>query len=123
MDHGTSVLRLKMRPDTYQIYENIRIENITGKCGTIISMAPWTQFFDMGASTEKPFAIVRNIVFTNIDVQCNSLGSMQGNPADTVTNITFKNIKASTENASLKTGYKEILFENVLVNGQPFSLK
>ncbi len=64
MEHNTSILRLKMRPDTYQVYENVRIENITGKCGTIISMAPWTQFYDMGGSKEKPFAIVRNISFS-----------------------------------------------------------
>jgi len=73
MEHNTSILRLKMRPDTYQVYENIRIENITGKCGTIISMAPWTQFFDMGGSKEKPFATVRNIIFSNINVQCKTV--------------------------------------------------
>jgi len=49
VDNNTPLLRLKMRPDTYQTYENILIENITGRCGTIISMAPWKQFFDMGA--------------------------------------------------------------------------
>ncbi len=120
MEHNTSILRLKMRPDTYQVYENIRIENITGKCGTIISMAPWTQFYDMGGSTEKPFAIVRNISFSNINVQCNTVGTMQGNPADTVSNILFKNITATAEKAELKTNYAGITLDKVLLNGVPF---
>ncbi|TWI85619.1 polygalacturonase [Lacibacter cauensis] len=120
MEHNTSILRLKMRPDTYQIYENIRIENITGKCGTIISMAPWTQFYDMGGSTEKPFAIVRNISFSNLNVQCKTVGAMQGNPADTVSNIWFSNIIAKAETAELKTNYKAISFNHVIVNDVPF---
>lgn len=120
MEHNTSILRLKMRPDTYQVYENIRIENITGKCGTIISMAPWTQFYDMGGSTEKPFAIVRNISFSNLNVQCKTVGAMQGNPADTVSNILFKNITSIAEKAKLKTNYSGIIFENVIVNAVPF---
>lgn len=122
MEHNTSILRLKMRPDTYQIYENIRIENITGSCGTLISMAPWTQFYDMGGSTEKPFAIVRNITFSNINVQCKSVGTMQGNPSDTVSNILFSNATLKAETPTLKTKYTGIKFEKVSVNGQAFSL-
>ena len=45
IDSRTSVLRLKMRPDTYQVYENITIDGITGSCGQLIALAPWTQFF------------------------------------------------------------------------------
>lgn len=122
MEHNTSILRLKMRPDTYQVYENVRIENITGKCGTIISMAPWTQFYDMFGSTEKPFAIVRNISFSNINVQCKTVGTMQGNPSDTVSNILFSNITATAEKAELKTKYSGIQFQNVTVNGKVFDL-
>jgi polygalacturonase len=98
MDNNAPILRLKMRPDTYQIYENILLENITGRCGTIISMAPWKQFFDMGGSTEKPFATVRNITFSNIKVACKTLGEMEGNPKDTVANIRFRNINATAVN-------------------------
>lgn len=122
MEHNTSVLRLKMRPDTYQVYENIRIENITGNCGTIISMAPWTQFYDMFGSTEKPFAIVRNISFIDINVQCKTVGTMQGNAADTVSNILFSNVTATAEAATLKTNYTDIRFTNVTVNGVNFDL-
>jgi hypothetical protein len=110
-----------MRPDTYQTYENITISNITGKCGTIISMNPWRQFFDMGGSTEKPFATVRNITMSNIKVSCKSFGELQGNPSDTVSNIVFKNIIATAETPTLKTKYSDIKTENVIVNGSPMA--
>ena len=122
VNNNTPILRLKMRPDTYQLYENIVIDNITGKCGTLISMAPWRQFFDLGGSNEKPYAIVRNISFSNINVECRSFGEMQGNPSDTVSNIVFRNITAVAETPVLKTGYTGIMLDNVTVNGQPFKL-
>jgi polygalacturonase len=123
VDCNTPILRLKMRPDTYQVYENIVIENITGKCGTIISMAPWKQFFDMNGSSERPFAIVRNIRFSNIKVDCKSFGEMEGNPPDRVSNIVFKNVSAKAETPGLKTKYKGIKAEKVLVNSEPLIIK
>lgn len=124
MDNKTSVLRLKMRPDTYQVYENITIEGITGRCGTLISLAPWTQFFDLKGSTEKPFAIVRNITFSNINVQCNTVGDIKGNPADKISDILFKNITANATTPTLGTNnYPNIKTENVTVNGSPLVLK
>ncbi len=117
VESNTPILRLKMRPDTYQVFENISIENITGKCGTIVSMAPWKQFFNLNGSTEKPYGIVRNISFSNINVTCKKFGDMEGNPADQVSNISFKNVKATAETADFKTKYTDIKLENVLVNG------
>jgi hypothetical protein len=86
-------------------------------------MAPWKQFFDMGGSTEKPFANVRNIAFSNINVECKSLGEMEGNATDTVSNIVFRDIQAKAEKATLKTKYTGIKFENVVVNGVAFVVK
>lgn len=122
VDNTAPILRLKMRPDTYQTYENIIIENITGKCGTIISMAPWTQFFSLGGSTEKPFANVRNITFSNIKVECKSVGDMNGNNPDKVSKIVFKNIEATATTPGFRTKYTDIKFENVRVNGVPLVL-
>lgn len=123
VESNAPLLRLKMRPDTYQVFENILIENITGRSGPLITVAPWKQFFDMGGSSEKPFGTVRNITFSNIDVQTSRLGEIQGNPADTVYNIAFKNVKATTNNPTLKTKYTGVKTENVVVNGSPFSIK
>jgi polygalacturonase len=118
VESNTPILRLKMRPDTYQVFENITIDNVTGKCGTIISMNPWKQFFDMGGSNAKPFATVRNITLSNIDVQCKSFGEMEGNAADTVDKIVLKNITATAETPVLKSKYAKIKADNVVVNGK-----
>lgn len=123
VDNNNSILRLKMRPDTYQLFENILVENITGKSGPVISMNPWKQFFDLGGSTEKPSAIVRNITFKNISVQCSRFGEMNGNPNDRVSNILFTNINITTATPELKTTYTDhITFKNVVVNGNTVKL-
>ncbi|MDD3079551.1 MAG: glycosyl hydrolase family 28 protein [Paludibacter sp.] len=120
----TPLLRIKMRPDTYQLFENITVENVKGQCGTIIEMRPWKQFFNLEGTDEKPFGIVRNITVSNVDVTCNSFGEIQGNAMDQVSGILFKNMLAEAKDPVLKTPYqKEIKIENVLVNGSPFVLK
>ncbi|WP_207955515.1 glycoside hydrolase family 28 protein [Segetibacter sp. 3557_3] len=123
VENNAPLLRLKMRPDTYQTFENIRIENVTGKCGTIISMNPWRQFFSLGGSTEKPFATVRNITIANVMVTCNRIGELEGNPADTVDNILFRNIKATAATPTLKNNYQKVKAVDVFVNGQPLAIK
>jgi polygalacturonase len=123
VDNNCPVLRLKMRPDTYQVFENINISNITGRCGTIISVNPWKQFFSLDGSTEKPVGTVRNITFSDINVNCKSVGEIEGNPADKISNIVFKDIKATAETPILKNNYPGVTAQNVIVNGQPFVIK
>jgi polygalacturonase len=118
VDNNTPLLKLKMRPDTYQLFENITVENITGKCGTILEMAPWKQFFDLGGSPEKPFGTVRNITMSNIKVECQQFGILEGNPMDKVSGIVFKNIEA-TAKKPLVNKYTGVKAENVIVNGTP----
>jgi polygalacturonase len=119
MDNHAPILRLKMRPDTYQLYENITIENITGSCGTIIEMLPWKQFFNLAGTNSKPFGTARSITFSKINVKCRSFGIMDGNPSDTVSSVLFKNITAVADEPSLKTKYKGVKVQNVKVNGKP----
>ncbi len=119
MDNDRPVLLFKMRPDTYQLYENITVENITGKCGTIVSLSPWTQFFDMAGSTEKPFGTIRNIRIANVKVECRELALLAGNPTDKVENIAFENVTATSPKATFTNKYPSVKFENVTLNGSP----
>ena len=123
VDCDVPLLRLKMRPDTYQIYENISIENVTGKCRSIIEMKPWTQFFTMEGSNAKPFAIVRNIRFSNINVKCSVVAELSGNPMDQVSKIQFENVTATAIDPTIKSNYKGIKLKNVIVNGIPLTMK
>jgi len=119
VDNNCPILKLKMRPDTYQTYEDIIINDITGYCNSIINMKPWEQYFDMEGSTEKPRGIVRNISITNIKVKCTQLGEMAGNTDDSVSNISFKDIDITATKVGFKNKFKDVTFENVLINGQP----
>jgi len=122
VENNCPVLKLKMRPDTYQAFENISIENISGRCGSLINVNPWKQFFDMNGSSERPFGTIRNIRVSNINVKCSKLGDMEGNPSDVISNVVFKDIKASAEKAIFANKYPGVKMENVLVNGEPYIL-
>jgi polygalacturonase len=120
VNNNCPLLRLKMRPDTYQTYEGIWFENISGTCGTLIDMNPWRQFFDLNGYQGKPRADVRSIVFLNCNLNCNRFGTMQGNPLDSVSNILFKFVTVQAKDPTFKSSYTKIQFEQVTVNGSDF---
>ncbi|MCC2548193.1 right-handed parallel beta-helix repeat-containing protein [Hymenobacter sp. BT175] len=121
VDNDRPLLLLKMRPDTYQLYENITVENITGRCGTIVTLSPWTQFFNLAGSTEKPFGTIRNITIANVKVKCKQFAVLNGNPADQVTSFTFKNVDATAQTAAFPNKYPGVKFSNVTLNGAPLT--
>lgn len=124
VDINAAILRLKMRPDTYQVYENVLIQNITGHCGTVMDMKPWKQFFTLEGSGEHPYGVVRNILIENVDASCNTLCHVQGNPDDKVSDILFKNVKVEAKEPGLTVvAYPGVKFDNVTMNGKPFSPK
>ncbi|WP_375434903.1 glycoside hydrolase family 28 protein [uncultured Hymenobacter sp.] len=122
VDNDRPLLLFKMRPDTYQLYENITIENVTGRCGTLVTLSPWTQFFNMAGSTEKPFGTIRNITISDVKVQCKQFAVLNGNPTDKVSNITFKNVAATAETAAFPNKYPDVKFKNVTLNGAPLKV-
>lgn len=123
VNSNTPLLRIKMRPDTYQLFENIRIENVTGTCGTLVELKPWKQFFSLEGTNEKPVGVVRNITLSNIQVKCNSFAEIKGNPNDKISNIVFENIIATAIDPTLKSEYKSIKIKNVIVNDKPLIRK
>lgn len=115
---GPTVLRLKLRPDTPQQYENISLDDITidGPV-TILSIAPWTQYFDLKGQ-EPPKSLVRNISITNVKGTGNALGKVGGNPGTTFGGITLKNFNVSLKNPDYDLArFKETTLESVLING------
>ena len=80
-------------------------------------MKPWTQFFTLEGTNEHPYGVVRNILIENIDVECESLGTIAGNPDDKVSDVTLKNISIKAKNPSFTCAYPSVKFENVLING------
>jgi polygalacturonase len=123
MENYCSILRIKLRPDTYQLYENVTIENITGYCGTIIELKPWSYFFNKEGSLENPVGIVRNIKMSNINVKCSRFGDMDETPKDNISNIVFKDMNLTSGTNTFESTYKNIIFENVKTNGVPIVIK
>lgn len=70
VDGAKRILWLKMRPDTPQVYEDILVEDITGKAKIGLYVHPWTQFFDLKGRRDIPRSFARNVTMRNIDVKC-----------------------------------------------------
>lgn len=118
------VLHLKLRPDTPQHYENIRIRNITldHSGGDILYAKPWTQYFDLKGQS-PPKSIVRNITVSNIRGNYGSLGALEGNPGQTdISDITLEDIVVKVKKTGISTrNVRDLKVTNVIVNGQPLT--
>jgi polygalacturonase len=123
VDNDRPLLLFKMRPDTYQLYENITVDHVTGRCGTIVTLSPWMQFFDLAGSTEKPFGTIRNITISNVKVQCKQFAVLNGNLTDKVSNFTFSNVAATAPTAAFPNKYPDVKFTNVTLNGAPLEAR
>jgi alpha-L-rhamnosidase len=118
---GLSVIKLKLRPDTPQDYEDIHFSDITlDGAGGIVSIQPWKQYFDL-MGQPAPTSTVKNVTATNIHGTFGSFGTIQGNPGDTISNITFENIDVQLTNATPKlVGVDNLVIKNVKINGTDY---
>ena len=124
---GINVVRLKLRPDTPELYEDIHYKDITlNGAGTLINVAPWTQYFDL-MGQPQPQQVVRNITLTDVKGTWGSFGSIRGNAGNTIENITLENIDlqltgppargATTRAAPRLDGIKNLVIKNVKIDG------
>ena len=119
------LMRLKLRPDTPQLYENIHYRDITvNSTGALIEVRPWRQFFDLKGQP-PPNSIVRNISMTNVKGSYGSFGEIQGNPGQTtISDIKLENFDVTLKNEDLKAvDVKDLKLKNVIVNGRAFVVK
>lgn len=115
---GPTVLRLKLRPDTPQQYENISIEDITMEGGAIFKVLPWTQYFDLKGQA-PPKALVQNITITNVHGTAGSWGEITGHAETTIQNIVVKKVDLQLKSTDFKLGNVQGLqFKKVKVNGK-----
>lgn len=114
-----TVLRLKLRPDTPQQYENIRMSDITMENGTVIfKVSPWTQYFDLKGE-EPPKATVRNIVISNVKGNTDSFGMITGHPQAKISDILLKNVDLKVANTAFELGdVTKLRYKNVKINGK-----
>jgi alpha-L-rhamnosidase len=132
VDGRTTVLTLKLRPDTPQHYENITIDRVVLKGGgRILNFAPWMQFFDLKGQP-APSRQVNNITLRNITGEYRTMGMIAGNVAneartattDVLRDITLENIDLKlADDKFLVSGVENLVVKNVTVNGKPLVVK
>ena len=119
-----NVVKFKLRPDTPQHYEDIHYRNLSldNVGGTILSVEPWKQYFDLKGQA-PPRSVVRNVSVSNARGRYGSLGTIEGNPNQTeITDIMLRDIDVKLKNEKLKVMQAEnFRAEDVIINGKPFA--
>ena len=122
------LLWLKMRGDTPQNYEYVRVEDIEGSnIENFIYIRPWTQFFDMKGEKIDRMSYGRNITMRNIRLDCNHFFNVRLPESDakanafnfTLSDFTFENLNIKAKNPEMDTSViKNFKLSNVIVNGK-----
>lgn len=120
-DNG--LVRLKLRPDTPQHYENLVFENIQ-LAGDVrfFDVQPWRQFFDLQGH-EPPASVVDNVTIRSVTGSCRTLGVLVGNVGDSIRNIHMSNVDINVADDGFRLGEVDgFTLDDVKVNGKPFEL-
>lgn len=96
-DSTYNVLWLKMRPDTPQHYEYIRVEDFTGKCRSFLLVKPWTQFYNKVEREDMPLSQCNNIQLVNIRMECGNFFDVRTSDKYALKDFSFENIDVLDE--------------------------
>ncbi len=116
------ILKLKLRPDTEQHYENITARNITveNPAAQIISIQGWTQYFDLQGQP-APGQVVTNITMTNITGTMQGFGRIDGPEKSTVDDITLNNIDVTLKDPRVVIkNVNGLKVSHVKINGEAY---
>ena len=117
VDGPSILMHLKMRPDTPQKYEFIRVENIKGKTKSGIVVLGWKQFFDLKGRTDMPTSSVGNITLKNIDLKCENFFGVEKSERVHLSNFTFENLNIESTKSDIdKSIIDGFILKNVIVN-------
>lgn len=112
------LVRLKLRPDTPQLYERILVDDVEGDAAqAILDVKPWTQFVDLQGHPPQP-SRVRGVTVRNVRGSFQSLGELRGNPGDEITGVLLENLDITATVPRLRhDDDSRITWRNVKVNG------
>lgn len=113
-------LRFKMRPDTPQLYEDVRVENVENTTYCFLDIKAWTQFFEGGKGI-IPKALVRNVNISNCKGSCMKLFDVTLNDAQfEIMDFTTKNTDFSAADLGLSPELEKIVtFDGVTLTENP----
>ena len=119
IDGASRLLWLKMRPDTPQRYEYIRVEDIKGEAKTCLAVFAWKQFFDLKGRPDVPLSYGDHITLKNIDLKCDVFYGVENDPNVHLSNFTFENLNIEAVKSGVdKSLINGVVFKNVYVNKQ-----
>lgn len=115
------LVRLKLRPDTPQLYENILVDDIEADGGqAIFDVKPWTQFFDLQGHPPQP-SFVRGVTVRNVRGSFRSLGELRGNTGDEITDVVVEHVDVTAETPRLTMADDQpITWRRAMVNGADY---
>jgi polygalacturonase len=118
----TCLVKLKVRPDTPQHYQNIHFRNIAlNTIGSVISIEPWTQFFNLKGQAE-PAQRIENITVENVSGRASEFGRIAGPPKCTIRNVSLRNLDLTLRKTEVPIeSVQGLAIQNCLINGKPFS--
>lgn len=115
------LVRLKLRPDTPQRYEDILIRDIEldSPGGMILSVEPWSQYKNLGGA-EPPKSTVRHVTLSGLKGRFGAFGVVKPNPGQTtISDILLQDIDLQLAQDRLAvSGAMNMRFDKVVVNGK-----
>ncbi len=118
-DQASRVLWLKMRPDTPQHYEHIRIENVTGSCGSFLVIRPWTQFYNLEEREDMPLSRCNDILIKDINVLSENFFDVGASDKYALENFLFVDCKIEDQREAFdKELIENTYVKNVVINGE-----
>ena len=118
VNKAARLLWLKMRPDTPQRYEYVRVEDISGSVTHFIYVKPWTQFFDLQGRKDMPMSWGDHITMQNIRMECRNFFEVERSSQYRLSNFVFRNLDLQAEKAACDPSQVDnFVLDNVKVNG------
>ena len=96
------LLWLKMRPDTPQLYEWIRLEEIQGQTAHFLYIHPWTQFYDLKDRLDPPRSEARFISFERCHVTCDIFLDVETDRLYDLRDFSFRDLEIATSNPGMQ---------------------
>lgn len=128
IQNAERLLWLKMRGDTPQTYEYVRVEDIEGSnIENFLYIRPWTQFFDLKGEKELRMSYGKNITMRNIRLDCVnffnvSLPDAKGKANAfkyTLSDFTFEHLNITAKNPKVDTAViTNFKLKDVTINGK-----
>ncbi|MBR0432580.1 MAG: exopolygalacturonase [Bacteroidaceae bacterium] len=119
VDNASRVLWLKMRPDTPQHYERIRVERLTGTCGSFLVVRPWTQFFKPEQRDDMPLSEAHDITMSNIKMRCRNFFDVGLSEKYRLHDFTFEDVEVEDRTGAFDpTAIEGTTVRRVTINGK-----